>query len=235
MTREKFKLLSAIVLASVLAGSAIARPIRIDAQGNPVASTAASFDCAKAQGYAETAICSDGPLAMVDRMIDEVYQRLWLHSKPADRSALRENQRQWLSVRNSCKQRQCLANLLDSREFKLQSQVAELDRQLRLHVSQVGQCEETKIDEIAPRLTPVEGEPLDGTSVGYANGVYQVSYEREPEVLKSRIGDPVRVCLVAIPKGCPQGDDRGREYVARNLRTNRQWKLPDSSHKCGGA
>ncbi len=52
---------------------------------------------------------------------------------------------------------------------------------------------------------------------------------------RSRPGDPVRICLVSIPKHCPPGDNRGRTYKTTNLRTHRAWTLPDSEHMCGGA
>ena len=68
-----------------------------------------------------------------------------------------------------------------------------------------------------------------------AQEVYGVSYESVPAVDASRPGDPVRTCLVAVPQGCPPGDDRGREYRTTNRRTGRSWTLPDAQHMCGGA
>jgi hypothetical protein len=37
----------------------------------------------------------------------------------------------------------------------------------------------------------------------------------------------------SIPKDCPPGDDRGREYTTTNLRTDEAWTLPDSQQMCG--
>lgn len=84
-------------------------------------------------------------------------------------------------------------------------------------------------------MEPTEGRPVDGTSVGFANGVWQVSYDDEPAVRRSRLGDAAEVCLASIPRGCPPGDNRGRVYKVINLRTRSRWRLPDSSHSCGGA
>jgi hypothetical protein len=98
---------------------------------------------------------------------------------------------------------------------------------LRLH-----QCVKTRISEIGSRL---ENTPDSGSAVAYENGVYGVSYDRIPAVRASRVGDPVIVCLVSIPKDCPKGDDRGKRYSAHNLRTGGKWILPDASHMCGGA
>ena len=225
-------LLALLVLATA---SFAERVIRMDSKGDPIPSTAASFDCSKAAGFAETTICSDVPLAMADRGIDETYQFLLQHSTPEAREAIRREQRDWLRRRNTCTERQCLEQALDARDRQLTSVSAALDKTRRANVRQVGQCETTRIDFIGPRLEQVEGEEPQGTTVDFANGVSQVSYDREPAVLKSRKGDPVHVCLVSIPRNCPRGDDRGKIYSAINLRTHAQWKLPDSSHRCGGA
>ena len=96
----------------------------------------------------------------------------------------------------------------------------------------VGQCVETKVKEVATRL---ENMPGSGSAVEYENGAYGVSYEQIPAVDNSRPGDPITLCLVSIPKGCPPGDNRGRQYKATNKRTGQSWKLPDAEHMCGGA
>ena len=100
--------------------------------------------------------------------------------------------------------------------------------------TQVGDCTETTIAEIGARLT---GDPNFESGVGvlYANGLGQVSYDRVQEVVDSQVGDPVRMCLVHIPEGCPPGDDRGKVYDTTNLRTGGIWSMPDAQHECGGA
>ena len=102
----------------------------------------------------------------------------------------------------------------------------------------VGECVQSRIAKIENRLEDgTTGKPMpgSGSAVEFVNGGYQVSYEQLPEVDSSRPGDPVRICLVSIPQGCPPGDKRGREYKTTNLRTHRSWTLPDSEHMCGGA
>jgi hypothetical protein len=96
----------------------------------------------------------------------------------------------------------------------------------------VGQCSTTKIKAVASRL---EGAPDSGSAVEYANGGYQVSYEMVPAITKSRKGDVVQLCLTQLPKDCPPGDNRGKVYSAKNMRTGGTWELPDSEHSCGGA
>jgi hypothetical protein len=95
-----------------------------------------------------------------------------------------------------------------------------------------GDCVRTEISELGSRL---EGDPGSGSAVAYGNGLYGVSYDVVPALRSSRVGDPVVLCLVSVPRGCPPGDDRGKVYEARNRRTGRTWRLPDSSHMCGGA
>jgi hypothetical protein len=96
----------------------------------------------------------------------------------------------------------------------------------------VGACAKTKIKSIGTRL---EGVPDSGSAVSFENGGDQVSYDTVPAIAHSKAGDPVRMCLVSIPRNCPKGDDRGRVYRTTNLRTHKSWKLPDSEHMCGGA
>jgi hypothetical protein len=96
----------------------------------------------------------------------------------------------------------------------------------------IGQCSETAIKEVSYRL---EGAPDSGSAVIFGNGGYQVSYDMHAEITRSRRGDPVRMCLVEIPRDCPRGDTRGRIYKTTNLRTGESWELPDSPHSCGGA
>lgn len=100
------------------------------------------------------------------------------------------------------------------------------------HLAKVGDCETTTIKSLDYRL---EGLPESGSAITYSNGVYGVSYETEPALAQSHIGDKVRLCLTKLPRNCPPGDNRGRWYVASNLQTDGKWELPDSEHDCGGA
>ena len=102
----------------------------------------------------------------------------------------------------------------------------------------VGQCAASRIAVVGQRLedgaTHVQ-VPGSGSQVELANGILGVSYDQVAAVNRSRRGDPVRVCLVSIPRHCPPGDDRGRFYRTTNLRTHQSWTLPDAEHSCGGA
>lgn len=101
-----------------------------------------------------------------------------------------------------------------------------------------GTCVWTKILKVEQRLQEGEKGPFvagSGSAVEFANGGYQVSYEEVEAVNRSRAGDRVLMCLVAIPRHCPAGDNRGRMYTTTNLRTMESWTLPDAEHMCGGA
>jgi hypothetical protein len=102
----------------------------------------------------------------------------------------------------------------------------------------VGDCVATTIAAIETRLqddATHEPVPGSGSAVRFANGGYQVSYDTVPEIEESKKGDKVRMCLVSLPQDCPKGDERGKIYRTRNLRTKKSWKLPDAEHSCGGA
>ncbi len=101
------------------------------------------------------------------------------------------------------------------------------------NLQRVGQCERTRIKRIMGRITPRPDS--SGTGIAYADGLYGVSYDFIAAIARSHLGDPIRICLVSLPKNCPPGDNRGIIYSARNLRTGAHWALPDAEHLCGGA
>jgi len=104
--------------------------------------------------------------------------------------------------------------------------------------ARVGDCAKTAIKSVETRLVDESTNkpiPGSGSAVSFENGGYQVSYGTVPAIEHSKAGDPVRMCLVSIPKNCPKGDNRGRMYRTTNLRTHKTWTLRDSEHMCGGA
>ena len=236
---QRSALVIAAAIASVLASMSDAqlrRPIWMDKSGiNPLPESTASFDCKKAKLRVEQMICHNSLLASVDGLMSDSLYFLKLKITPAGRAALIRSQRAWLERRNNCADYLCVETAYEERNRELQRIAAVRSKYMMRNVAHAGQCETTKINWVGARFPEVKGEPADGTSVGYENAVWQVSYDREPEVLASRVGDPARVCLISIPQGCPPGDHRGRVYRVTNLRTGKRWELPDSSHSCGGA
>lgn len=101
-----------------------------------------------------------------------------------------------------------------------------------------GTCVQTRIAAVEQRLRDGPNGPFiagSGSAVRFANGGYQVAYAEIEAIHNSRAGDPVFICLMRIPRGCPAGDARGRVYTTTNLRTLESWTMPDSEHPCRGA
>jgi hypothetical protein len=101
-----------------------------------------------------------------------------------------------------------------------------------------GTCVRSKIAAVEQRLRDAPNGPFipgSGSAVRFANGGYQVAYAEIEAVQNSRTRDPVFICLIRIPRGCPAGDARGRVYTTTNLRTLESWTMPDSEHQCGRA
>ncbi len=227
--RSKMIALMMVVPFVVLSGSA--------AIGQHAPSAAAN--CARATSASEKMICGNARLVEGDAGLATVYSRLIQHSAPSQQAVVRNGQRAWLARRDRCRDTTCLRNLYDARTTALYAQLEARDAVLRRGVAKIGQCAVAKIDQIGPRLadgSDLNSRPDDtGTSVSFTNGVHQVSYDLEKPVARSRIGDPAKVCLVSIPRNCPPGDDRGRQYAVTNLRTGEHWQMYDSQHMCGGA
>jgi hypothetical protein len=100
----------------------------------------------------------------------------------------------------------------------------------------VGQCFRTRVERVETRLVDEHGPvPGSGSQIELADGHLNVSYDQIPMIDASKIGDPVKLCVIRLPTHCPAGDHRGITYRARNLRTGGRWTLPDSEHFCGGA
>ncbi len=76
-------------------------------------SMAASFDCSKASGFAETSICKDGYLNTVDSILADSYRKALADAAHPDE--LRQSQREWLTVRNRCTTQECLDKTLGAR------------------------------------------------------------------------------------------------------------------------
>jgi uncharacterized protein YecT (DUF1311 family) len=228
-----------LAVTIALTGSAAAvqeRPIRIDpASGQPYVDSLPGFDCHLARSFAEKTVCATPNLGRADHSLDYQYRWVIEHTSDANRERIREAQKAWLAKRDRCESVECVEAAYAARGKVIAAAWTRLDRARRFQLTRAGACDKTRIEEIGGRLQPVEGEPPDGVSVSFADGIFVTDYDRPATVVASRIGDPVRVCLVSIPRHCPKGDDRGRVYSVVNLRTRGRWKMPDAEHSCGGA
>jgi uncharacterized protein len=215
-----------------------------------------SFDCAKAATADEKAICADAELAELDRLTAQAFNEA---KRTGGREKAIATARASLEKRQSCKaDKACILEeqlAVLERYQKLGAKVAppawaKAEPAAPAAVQQpqgprppdqplptkVGKCAATTIALIADRFgNSVGADPQGGTAVWFANTGFQVSYEKVEAIIKSAIGDPVEICLVELPKNCPPGDERGKIYQTKNLRTGEQWSLPDAQHSCGGA
>jgi hypothetical protein len=102
----------------------------------------------------------------------------------------------------------------------------------------IGECAETTITSITDRygedLSPRAKKGSDpGTIVRFSNSGAQVSMRRENSIAHSQVFDKVNMCLVELPKNCPE-DIHGRIYRTTNLRTKESWSLANDVRSCGG-
>lgn len=219
-----------------------AGPGRVPQTGHPVAprpdsaSLAAapvlpSYDCGKAKAYAEQLVCSDRELTYMDRFVAALYwnqvARAPSGSKPPQG---RQEQIAWIKARNTCVDRECVKNAYVNRASQLKSGLPAATEGTDLKVRQ---CMSDSIKHVRPRLDGIDFST--GVVALYESGGIAISYDLEPEVIASKPGDHLVVCLVELPKNCPRGDHRGKLYLAHNLRTGQNWTLQDSQHSCGGA
>ncbi len=198
----------------------------------------ASYDCAKAATTDERAVCADPYLSALDGTYANAFA--WARDSAGSDAALPiarslRQQRASCGSDGACIERAYRDALAAFARMGVEPEIPRRADYVGAPLPYViGACSQTTIVSIGPRL---DGDPAftSGTGVRYANGGTQVSYDKEAALIASRIGDPVELCLIEIPKDCPPGDTRGKVYKGRNLRTGGVWVMPDAAHGCGGA
>ncbi len=213
---------------------------------------AASFDCAAASTPDERAVCANASLSELDSFTGIAYGQA---SMAAGASEIKPIALDFLAQRRACgPNASCIMASYVAALGTYQDRGAKVGAPAWANAMAiaggsapaspalpraVGQCVQTGVTAVTPRLDPghrpTSADFDGGTAINFANRGYQVSYSREPALLQSRPGDQVIVCLIQIPRHCPPGDARGRVYASSNLRTGQSWTLPDSEHSCGGA
>lgn len=224
----------------------------------PASATSPSFDCSRAKSSDEKLICEDDHLAELDQAVAIAFKQA-LTTKKADTADVKTSAKERLDDRRACGAEQIC--ILDA-QVKAISLFGEMGSNVpvppwigeyRLNYAKVhpavmdeklpqmrGHCTRTQIASITGRFGETLKFPLSkddevsGTAVKYTNDIYQISYGYEEDVARSHIGDQVLLCLSSIPRNCPPGDNRGREYSATNLTSRTSWIMPDSQHMCGG-
>ncbi|WP_421913023.1 lysozyme inhibitor LprI family protein [Mesorhizobium sp.] len=233
----------ALLLVSVVSGS------------GPAKAEGPSFDCRKAALPAEKAVCADPQLSAIDALIATAFKdfspsfggdkRKIARALVTDRNACGSDAACIVSAQNNALQTYGQAPswvqdynlaLIGKKALDIAANRQEVaDQPLP---SAIGQCTPTHIKTLGTRLgdDPLEtASPEAGSAASFTNGGSVVSYDREPGLVSSKVGDPVIMCLISIPRDCPKDDDRGRVYFAVDLVAKGTWALPDSQHMCGGA
>jgi uncharacterized protein len=80
---------------------------------SPLAGHAASFDCTKAASQVEKLICAEDELSRLDDELAAAYRAV--SGDPGAADQVRRDQRQWLAVRNACRDRACIKSAYDRR------------------------------------------------------------------------------------------------------------------------
>lgn len=191
-----------------------------------------SFDCNKAKSYSEILVCSNTELSYKDNLIAALYRNFLVGDSKIENQnhQIKQSQIFWIKSRNKCNNQNCVGDTYNSRISELKSQIAYKPTNETKKV--LGACFLDKIKSIEPRLN--NGSFDSGVFSDYESGTRAVSYDAQSEVIKSRPGDNIIVCLKSLPDNCPVGDERGAVYFTHNLRTGENWVLPADSHSCGG-
>lgn len=88
--------------------------------------TAASFDCAKAVGYAETAICKNSELSRLDEELSRKYKASILESASSEQ--LKQEQKEWIKRTRNCKDEDCLLSEYKTRISSLSQSANSVDK-----------------------------------------------------------------------------------------------------------
>lgn len=235
------------VLSAIMAGGMVGAA--------PAWADGPSFDCGKASLPAEKAICADPRLSAIDLLISEAFKDF----EPSFGGDKRKIARGLIADRNACKSdTACIASALNKalqtygsapswvQDYNMAligkkaleaaaRNPGEIDQPLP---STIGQCASTHIETLTARLGDdplATASPEAGSAATFTNGGTAVSYDREPGLAAAKVGEPVVMCLMSLPRDCPKDDERGQVYYGIDLAIKGSWALPDSEHLCGGA
>lgn len=133
----------------------------------PMQTAAPTIDCAKAEKNAEKLVCGDKELGMLDREVGRLYAAASdaLNATPGFEELL-ESQRHWMDQRNTCFDRDCLAEISALRIHQLRARYKETRK------------DDTRGISIGPVLVRCEGFPLPitGTFVNTEKGLVYLEW-----------------------------------------------------------
>ncbi|MBB3648605.1 uncharacterized protein FHX14_004834 [Rhizobium sp. BK619] len=209
---------------------------------------AAGFDCSKAGSADKKIVCGDSQLSRLDELFNQRYAAQKKAEPDEDNIHVARN---FLADRRDCgDDRSCILSAYlavlwnispDKNDFmqgiSARSLAGSQLPEATAIPAKAGRCATTSVLEVHPRLDnggAADDADFDsGTGIDYANDGYQVSYDREEALIRSKPGDPVTMCLVEIDRDCSP-DEGGKLFLVTNGRTGESWILPDAQHKCGG-
>lgn len=107
---------------------------------------ATSFDCTKASSFAEKSICTDSQLSRLDEQLNSQYVRALDGAQ--DKAQARQDQRDWLRLRDNCKTTSCLAASMSERLSVLSDKGAQ-------QVKSEADFDIKRVEQVAASRTPV--------------------------------------------------------------------------------
>lgn len=133
----------------------------------PMQTATPTIDCAKAEKTAEKLVCSDKDLAVLDREVGRLYTAASdaLNATPGFEELL-VSQRKWMDQRNTCFDRECVAEMNALRIHRLRTNYAEARKESPNSIS------------TGPLLVRCEGFPLPitGTFVNSEQGLVYLEW-----------------------------------------------------------
>ncbi|PZT49106.1 hypothetical protein B6S12_00495 [Helicobacter valdiviensis] len=111
----------------IVLGICVTLSVGINAQSSEEAKP--NFDCARAKSKIEKKICNDesGELQKLDRQIFKSYQETKAKLDKNGKKVLLNSQKSWLKMREKCKSKECLKELLQNRVKELQNYTTHLN------------------------------------------------------------------------------------------------------------
>lgn len=80
---------------------------------------AASFNCSKASNIVESLVCKDSSLSKKDTEMTSLYKKALKDLPKSMQRELRDEQRDWMSARDSCDDKECLDLVYSKRVYEL--------------------------------------------------------------------------------------------------------------------
>lgn len=79
----------------------------------------ASFNCSKVSTIYESLICKDSSLSKKDEQMARLYKKAMSQLPRSEQKGLRNDQRDWLSLRDNCEDKECLEYQYSRRIYEL--------------------------------------------------------------------------------------------------------------------